>query len=107
MAGNTLGPRARVAYTSDTGDVWNLTTDADLAAASGLPAVTEGTGQRKPSGASLRGVYAQATIGGRLVRKFIPCNATAAFYDTNSSTSITIDGTAFTTTGRKGESYSF
>lgn len=107
MAGNTLGPRGKYAYVSDTGETWNIVTDADIGAASTIPAAVAGTGQRKPTGAKLRGVYAQATIGGSLVRKFIPCNADAAFYDTNAPSTITIDGTAFTTTGRKGETYSF
>ena len=107
MAGNTLGPRRKVAYTSDTGDIWNITTDANIADASGLPDATNGVGQRKPTGASLRGVHAQATINGSLVRKFIPCNASATFYDTNNSSVVTIDGAQFTTTGRKGETYSF
>lgn len=107
MAGNTLGPRAKVQYTSDTGDIYNITTDADLAAASGLPVAVQGTGSAKPTGFNLRGVYAQATIAGRLVRKFIPCDADATFYATNNSSNLTIDGTTFVTTGRKGESLSF
>lgn len=107
MAGNTLGPRGKFAYTSDTGDVWNLVTDVDLGAASGLPIASSGTGQRKPTGTNLRGVYCQATILGSIVRKFLPCNAAAVFYNTDSPSNITIDGTVFVTTGRKGETYSF
>ena len=107
MAGNTLGPRRKVAYTSDDGTIWNLNTDADLATASGLPNATNGVGQTKPTGASPRVVFCQATVDGKLVRKAIPVNANSALYDTSSSTTVTIDGTTFTTTGRRGETYSF
>lgn len=107
MAGNTLGPRGKYAYTSDTGEVYNITTDVDLATAAGLPASTAGVGSAKPTSLSLRVVFCQATIGGRLVRKSLPVNADSPLYDTDASTTVTIDGTVFTTTGRKGESYSF
>lgn len=107
MAGNTLGPRGKFAYTSDTGEIYNITTDVDLATAAGLPAATPGTGSAKPTSLSLRGVYCQATIGGRIVRKRLPVNEDSALYDTDSSSTVTIDGTVFTTTGRQGESLSF
>lgn len=107
MAGNTLGPRARVQYESDTGVIYNLTTDADLAAASGLPVAVAGTGQAPPRRFRPRGVYVQAVIAGALARKFIPCNADAAFYATASSSNITIDTVSFATTGRRGEQLTF
>lgn len=107
MAGNTLGPRGKYAYTSDTGEVYNITTDVDLATAGGLTASTSGTGSAKPTSLSLRRVFCQATIGGKIVRKALVVNADSALYDTDASSTVTIDGTSFTTTGRKGESLSF
>ena len=107
MAGNRLGPRARVQYTSDTGDIYNLTTDADLAAASGLPLAVSGTGQAPPRRFKPRGVYAQATSAQGLARRFIPCDPDATFYATSASSTITIDSESFTTTGRRGETLSF
>lgn len=107
MAGNTLGPRGRYAYTSDTGEVYNITTDVDLATAAGLSASTPGTGSAKPTQLSLRKVFCQATIAGQIVRKALTVNADSALYDTDAASTVTIDGTVFTTTGRKGESLSF
>jgi hypothetical protein len=107
MAGNTLGARGRYAYTSDTGEVYNITTDVDLATAAGLPAATAGTGSAKPTSLDLRKVFCQATIAGRIVRKALTVNADSALYDTDASATVTIDTVVFTTTGRKGESLSF
>lgn len=107
MAGNRLGPRARVQYTSDTGDIYNLTTDADLAAAGLLPIAVAGVGQAPPRRFQPRGVYCQSTVGGVLARRFVPCDADFAAYATSSSSNITIDGEVFATTGRRGETLSF
>lgn len=107
MAGNRLGPRARVQYTSDTGEIYNLTTDADLAAASGLPLAVAGTGSAPPRRFKPRGVYCQNTVGGSLARRFVPCDPDAAFYATSASSNITIDSEVFITTGRRGETLSF
>lgn len=107
MAGNTLGARGRYAYTSDTGEVYNIVTDVDLATAAGLPAATAGTGSAKPTSLSLRRVFCQATIAGRVARKALVVNADSPLYDTDAAGTVTIDGTVFNTTGRKGESLSF
>lgn len=107
MAGNRLGPRARVQYTSDTGDIYNITTDADLAAAGQLPVAVAGAGQAPPRRFQPRGVYCQNVVGGSLARRFVACDADAAFYATSSPSNITIDGEVFTTTGRRGETLSF
>lgn len=107
MAGNRLGPRARVDYTSDTGEVYSLTTDASLAAASGLPLSTPGSGQAPPRRFKPRGVYCQATDAGVTARRFVPCDADAAFYATDSTSNVTIDSEVFITTGRRGETLSF
>lgn len=104
---NTLGPRGRYQYVSDTGEIYNITTDVDLATAAGLTPAVAGTGSAKPTQLSLRKVFCQATVGGRLVRKGLTVNADSPLYDTDASTTVVIDGTTFTTTGRKGESLSF
>lgn len=107
MAGNTLGPRERVAYTSDSGAIWNLDTDANLADASGLPAATAGAGQRKPSRAKPRCVFLTGSVGGVIVRKELVVNADNALYDTTSSGTVVIDTVTFTSTGRRGETLTF
>lgn len=107
MAGNTLGPRKRVAYTSDSGAIYNLDTDANLADASGLPAATPGTGSRKPSRFKPRCVFVDGSVGGVTVRKELVVNADSPLYDTDSSSTVTIDTVTFTTTGRRGETLSF
>lgn len=106
MAGNTLGNRAYYVYTSDTGVAYNLLTDTDLATAAGLPQALSGN-PRPPTGFQARGVYLEATIDGAIRRKFLKCNADSAAYNSDVGTNVTIDGTIFRTTGRKGESLSF
>lgn len=105
MAGNRLGPRTTVAYTSDTGEVYAITTDVDLATAAGLSAAVVGT-QSKPSRFDPRGVWAESVAAPK-ARRFIICNTGSSIYEADSSTPITIDGEAFVTTGRIGERFSF
>lgn len=107
MAGNTLGPRQRVAYTSDSGEIYNLDTDANLADAAGLPAATPGTGQRRPSRFKPRVVFVEALVGGVLARKELIVNADNALYDTTASGTVVIDTVTFTSTGRRGETLTF
>lgn len=106
-AGNTLGQRGRYAYTSDTGEIYNITTDVDLATAAGLPAATAGTGSAKPARLGLRKVFLQGTVGGVTVRKSLTVNPDSTLYNTDAPSTVTIDTVVFTTTGRKGESLSF
>lgn len=107
MAGNTLGPRAKYQYVSDTGDVFNIRTDVDLATAAGLTASAAGVGSAKPGELEPRRVFCQATINDKLVRKALIVDIDSPLYATDTSSTVTIDGTVFTTTGRKGESLSF
>lgn len=106
MAGNTLGRRAYFRYVSDSGTNYNILTDVDLGLAGGLVEATTGA-PTLPQRFKVRGCYAEATVGGVKVRKFIPCAATAAIYDTDVSVAVTIDGVNFVTTGRRGERVSF
>lgn len=106
MAGNTLGQRGYFQYVDDNGSIYNILTDVDLGNAGDLTEATTGADQL-PRRFRPRGVYCEATIGGVIVRKFLVCSDTAAAYSTNSSTNVTIDGTVFQTTGRRGERVSF
>lgn len=107
MAGNTLGRRAYFRYTSDAGTAYNILTDIDLGTAGGLVQATDGA-PTLPRRFKVRGVYAEATVAGEIVRKFIPCSLLGSnAYNSDVSTSISIDGVNFLTTGRRGESMSF
>ena len=106
MAGNTLGERSYFVYPSDSGVSYNILTDDDLGLAGGLVKATTGN-PRKPTGMKLRGVYAEGTVNGKVIRKFVPCSATSALYNSDISKAVTVDGANFLTTGRKGEQLSF
>lgn len=115
MAGNSLGPRSKFLYTTDSGVQIRLNTDNDLGNAGGLTVAEAGQGLTKPLGMTPRGVHcqrsvAQAPDGGgtgegvtRIQRKFIPCNANSALYNSDTPQNVTIDGAVFVTTGRRGE----
>jgi len=106
MPGNTLGQRGYYIYETDTADIHSYLTDRDLGAA--VNAVLGDTDPPFPRRFSPRGVHVQATIAGKIVRKFLICpQPTNALFASSSSQTVTIDGTAFKTTGRRGESQSF
>lgn len=116
MAGNTLGKRAKFIYTSDSGQAYVMTLDEDLGTAAGLPqrdATNGGNAVRRPTRFKPRVVFVEATIEGEeegdsyVARKELVVNATSALYNTNSAATVTIDGTEFTSTGRRGEKLSF
>lgn len=106
MPFNALGPRGRYVYTTDTGVNYTIETDVDLAAAAGLSAVGATEPPLKPSNIKPRVVFVQATVGGRLLRRDLVVNADSTLF-TDSRQTATIDGTAGTTTGRRGERVSF
>lgn len=107
MAGNTLGPRGYYTYTSDSGVNYNILTDTDLATAMGLTPGVSGNPQL-PRRFYPRIVYAEATIGGRLVRKRLVAGTNDnTVYAAEGSTTVTVDGQTFTTTGRRGEKVTF
>ena len=117
-SGNRSGPRGKYKYTTDSGKVIRLTMDKDLATAAGLVA-PPADAVTKPLGFRPRGVYCQRAApqapdgagtgegATYLARKFIPCEANAAFYKTDSAQDLTIDGEVFQITGRVGERQSF
>lgn len=107
MTGNRLGPKSDYLYTDDTGKQYTITVDDNLATAAGLAgAITPDPGA-PPKRSKLRGVYVQSDTA-PIIRKFVICGSvTAALYANNGSQAVTIDGETFTTTGRKGEQFSF
>lgn len=103
MPGNALGPRLYYAYTSDGGVAYKYLTDQDLGTAVG--ATLNDTNPDMPKRFKPRGVYVESSSGNR---KFVICPLlTTTAYNSNASTSVTIDGVTFKTTGRKGEKQSF
>ena len=106
MPGNRLGARDTFSYTSDTGTVYRIETDANLGLAGGLEPADSGTGSAAPPRFSPRGLWCKSAAA-PVVRRFVPCNVDNAAYSSGVPTSITIDGEAFTTTGRIGEKFSF
>ncbi len=106
MAFNQIGPRGRYEYESDTGQIYTIETDVDLATAAGLVAVSDPEPEGLPRRFKPRVVFVQATIAGKIARKELVVNGDSALF-TDSRQTVTIDGTAGTTTGRRGESRSF
>lgn len=116
MAGNLLGPRGKYVYEADDGSTYSITTDASLAVA-GLgvadaapvefdPASPPaGYAGRFPRGAKPRVVHAQDAAGNR--KSLVAFDPQADLYQSNLSQNVTIDETVFTTTGRRGETYTF
>lgn len=104
MAGNTLGIRRYFKYTSDTEEDYSILTDNDLGVAAGL--TLDDTNPPPPRRFKPRVVYCEATIAGKKVRKALICNSDSTLFDDSAQT-VTIDGTAFKTTGRRGEKFSF
>jgi hypothetical protein len=105
--GHTLGPKESVQYVADNGSTYLLKTSPDLVI-SNSGAVIGTVGGVAPKGFKPRAVFAQATIGGKIVRKRLICFTTAStLYATSTPQVVTIDGEAFTTTGRLGERQRF
>ena len=108
MAGNRLGEKIPVTYTSDTGELYNMRIDADLVIV-GAGLIAGHSGSPAPKRFKPRVVYAQQPIApGKMARKKLICGTSdSGFYSNNTPVSIQIDGEFFTTTGRRGESLSF
>ncbi len=103
---NTLGDRRYFRYVDDTGRQFKYLTDQDLGEAVG--ALLDDESPDLPRRFRPRGVYCQATVDGKRVRKYVICpTAGNAVYASNVSQGVTIDGTTFSTTGRRGERVSF
>lgn len=112
--GQFLGSKSRVVYTTDADQSIILTLDDDLVTTGqSLPTYDPGSPppnvSGKPNRFKPRGVYWQATQGTLAgARKFLVCGSpNATLYKTNAGTSLTIDGVAGITTGRRGERITF
>lgn len=110
--GQFLGSKDKFTYTTDSGKSIVLTLDTDLVMSnSGLAAYDAASPPANVTGKfnrfKPRGVYWQATAAnyeGR--RKFlIAGTANAALYTADAPTTVTVDGIAGITTGKRGESY--
>lgn len=111
--GQFTGTRGKYVYTSDTDDEYILEMDTTLAALSSTltafnPA-SPGDATPAPKRFKPRGVHWQGTAAGfEGKRKFIVCGTTEdTLYDTSVSATLTIDGAAGKTTGRRGETLTF
>lgn len=103
---NTLGQRGYYEYTDDVGNQYKYQTDRDLGTAVG--ATLNATLDDLPRRFRPRGIYVEATVSGRRVRKFVICpTADNEAYAANASQVVTIGGTAFNSTGRRGERVTF
>lgn len=116
MAGNLLGPKSKYVYSADNGDTYSILTDDSLAIA-GFGSTTEAPEVfdpespppnyrgRFPRGAKPRKVFCQDANGNR--KEVTAFTLDADLYSTVLSKNVTIDTVVFTTTGRKGEKFSF
>lgn len=106
MTGNTLGRRGSYRYLDDTETEYAIVTDTDIAAAGEFPVATAGL-PSLPRRSRMRYVLATA-VDDPLVRKRIWCASPASnLYDAPGSTTFTLDGRQFVTTGRVGERFSY
>lgn len=116
MAGNLLGARQKYVYTSDTLDTFSWLTDTDLAvagtgAADAAPAVFDPVNPpanfkgRFPRGAEPRRVFVQDASGNR--KALVAFSPTSDLYASDTPQDVTIDTVTFTSTGRKGERFTF
>lgn len=108
--GQFLGKKKVYLYTDESGAVYFLRLDSTLGDLPGtglIPAVAGNTGLPAPKRFQPRGVFWQGTLNGEIKRKFLICASTGVLYQADSSQSLTIDGVAGVTTGRKGERLSY
>lgn len=105
--GNRLGPRAVYQYTTDAGQEVNLLLDDDLVVTnSGL--IFGDDGAPAPKRFKPRVVFIQAIVDNRVVRKSLVAGSnTAPLYASSVPQTVNLDGVAFVTTGRRGETQTF
>lgn len=110
--GQFSGQRAAYLYTSDSDDVYIITTDKTLGdlAETGLVAATTANiadATVAPKRFKPRVAFWQGSLENRPVRKALVCNRTSDLIEATAPTAITIDGVAGSTTGRRGEKLSY
>lgn len=103
-------PPAPYKYTKDDGTDIILCLDETVASATGNGMVKQTTASDL-GGAPLRFeprvVFWQAVVDGKKRRKEVVCQADSALFKKKGSSTLTIDGVAGVTTGRRGEQQSF
>lgn len=108
--GQFSGSRAAYTYTKDDGDNIVICLDETLGGVTGngLTKITTASElPGKPLQFTPRVVFWQGTLGGKVKRKQIVCNAGSTLYVKKGSSTLTVDGVAGVTTGRRGEKQSF
>lgn len=103
MAGNLLGVRRYYSYTTDSGVDYKYLTDEDLGTAIG--ATLNDTNPDFPRRFSPRILHCRDAEGNKK-RVVVPTVGNSA-YAADASTTLTIDGVDFETTGRVGERMTF
>lgn len=110
--GQYSGTRATYIYVSDSNASYLLTLDTTLGdiAGTGLTRATTGnsTGSTPaPKRFQPRCVYWQGDLGGKTKRKRIVCNRDGTLFATAAPATVNIDGVSGSTTGRRGEKFTF
>ena len=110
--GQFTGQRGQYLYTSDSDDIYIITTDktlGDLAVCGLTPATQANAANASPAPKRFkpRVSFWQGTLNGRVVRKALVCNVTSDLNEDTTPRAVTIDGVAGSTTGRRGEKMSF
>lgn len=107
--GQFTGSRATYDYEADDGSIYRLTLDETLGNLTGTglgKTTTASTSTEIPKRLKPRIVYWQGVLNGRIVRKSLVCNTSGSLYS-SSSQDVTIDGVNGSTTGRRGEKFTF
>lgn len=107
--GNLLGERGTFVYTTDTGETVNFSQDRSVGLAVGNTLATTSTRPVSVNNKYLQGRYvlAQLEDNPRVKKRIVIGSPTAASFDTETSTTLIINGQNFVTTGRVGEKASF
>lgn len=107
--GQFSGQRATYEYESDNGTIYLISLDETLGSITGSGlglADSSTTGIELPKRFIPRVVFWQGDLNGRVVRKSLVCNTDGTLY-TAKSVALTIDGVEGSTTGRRGEKFTF
>lgn len=107
--GQFSGTRSSYEYEADDGTMYLITLDTTLGNVTGTGlglADTSTTATELPKRLTPRVVFWQGILNNRVVRKSLVCNASGALYSSTSQ-NVTIDGVQGSTTGRRGEKFTF
>ncbi len=108
--GQFSGSRAAYEYTTDSDNTIVICIDETLGtvAGNGLTKLTTASElPGKPQRFEPRVVFWQGILDGKTKRKQLICNKDSTLFAKTSSSTLTVDGVAGVTTGRRGERQSF